>query len=216
MSKKILFSIIISLIAPLFVSAAENTSPEIHPCLQAWNDKMHEYDQEYEEGLQNLLFQKQRTSQIISSEAISYNLRSHNCKMHQICEVVHKSLSPEQIKEEGDNMVTGVPLRCQPKAMSEFGGLFESCSNANLKFQFDTAQLWSQCAEQATERIENIELITETEIKKSSEAKKSSNFVGYLIEFNKKLEKLTMDFGDMIGALFAVTREMACTQKTCQ
>ena len=210
--KIILISLALFLITPQLVFA-EDKKEEVHPCRTAWNDKMQEYDEEYITGLNNLLFQKTRTSVIIDSEALSYNLRSHNCKMYQICEVVRLSLFPE---EEGNNQtVTGKLMRCQETPTSQFGGIFEKCSNTGIKTQLGTHSLWSKCIDQAEERISKIEIVTETEVIKSNSAKTTSNLVGYLMELNKKLDKLAIDVGDMIGILFDVTRKMTCVQKTC-
>lgn len=214
MYKKFIFiSLALCLIFPQHVFSKENKA-EVHSCRTAWNDKMQEYDEEYVKGLSNLLFQKTRTSAILESEALSYNLRSHNCRMYQICELVNLSLNPEE-NSEGET-VTGKALRCQGTPISEFGGYFGECSAENIQEENTVINLWSTCVEQAEERINKIETITETEVIKSNSTKTTSNLVGYLMEMNKKLDKLAMDAGDLIGILFDVTRKMTCVQQSCQ
>jgi len=193
----------------------EGVTQDIHPCEIAWNNKMQEYDKEYEKGLNNLLFQKIKTSTILDSGAVSYNLRSHNCKMYQICEVVEKSFSPPTKADE--MKIIGKFMRCQETNVNELGGYFEECSNKNISnSNYNVEILWELCNSQAKKRISKIETITETEIIKSNSAKTTSNLVKYLMELNEKLDKLAIDIGDMIGLLFDVTRKMTCVQKSCQ
>ncbi len=218
MYKKIIFILLAVLLVLPQITFGEdsdtNTSVVVHPCETAWNDKMQEYDNQYNEGLHNLLYQKKRTSKIIDSEAVSYNLRSHNCRMHQICEVVNFSLYPEEAIET--RTVIGKMMRCQETPVSEFGGYFEECGGHTINSQTDTFALWSKCVEQAEERIEYIEkIVTKAKIIESNAAKKTSNLVEYLTKSNKKLDALAIDTGGMIGILFDVTRKMTCVQKTC-
>ncbi len=211
--KKIIILLAFVLLNPRFVFSAEQKE-EVHPCMTAWNNKMQEVDEEYIVGLNNLLFQDVTTSAILESEALSYNIRSHHCKMFQICELVELSHA-NRAEEDTEQFVIGKLMRCQQTPISEFGGFFEQCSSENIQLQIDTNSLWSKCNEQAEERIENIEIVTETEVIKSNTAKTTSNLVGYLIKLNAKLDKLAIDVGDMIGTLFDVTRKMTCVQKSC-
>lgn len=215
MKKIILTLLVLIIIFPQSISLAEEE--KVHPCRKAWNDKMKEYDDEYIAGLNNLLFQKTKTSTLIDSEAISYNLRSHNCKIYQVCDAVRLSLSSPE--EDIPNLkVTGKLMRCQPRDFSEFTEIQTQCTDEQFNSQnTETQAAWKLCEEQAeTIHIASIENVTETEILKSNSAKKTSNLVGYLIELNKKLDVLSMEIGDMIGVLFDVTRKMTCVQRSCQ
>lgn len=175
---------------------------------------MQEYDLAYEKSLESVLFQKKRTSQILEEEKLSQNLRAHNCKMYQVCEVVERSLSPQEITKE--TLITGKFLRCEPTPLSELGGLLPECSSEKIKTLPEANVLWSTCKEQAEERIQNIEVVTEAEVVKSYATKNASNFVGYLMKFNQKLDKLALDMGDMLGKILVVTRKITCVQGSCQ
>lgn len=196
----------------LLAQAEEQDTNAVHACRTAWNDRMQEVDIEYQEGLTNTLFQKKRTADIIESEQITNNLRSYGCKLFQICELVRRSMN----QEESDDKIIGQMWRCSPKSISALGGIIQECSNEEIQRQFDARDLWDVCIEQAEARIKDVEAITEIEVNRSYGAKKTSNFIQYLIELNKKIEKLTLDFGGFVGKLFAVTKKMTCVQNNCQ
>lgn len=200
-------------ILPSVVFSASEQA-DIHPCRTTWNDKMKEYDDQYEEALEAVLFQKKRTSQIVNQEMISKNLRAHNCKMYQVCEVVRLSLFPNE--QTSSDEITGKLFRCTPTTISEIGGPYETCQSDKVTTSNDAYLLWNKCLEQAEERISNVEVVTESEVVKSYQAKGASNFVEYLIELNKKLDRLALEIGSLVGKTIAATRKTTCVHPSCQ
>lgn len=191
---------------------AQTDAKDVSPCREVWNLKMSEYEKQYMKNLEKMVFQKKTTSEIIDSKAISYNLRSYNCKLNQICDLVKASL----INSSTGSLLTGQLMRCEPIEINALGGFLPECNQANITLQADVFSLLTQCSEQVEERFEKAKITTEALVLQSAATKSTSNFVGYLIQLNKKLDGLVMEMADLIGILFDVTRKMTCVQPICQ